>query len=388
MKSIKFFIWLLLPFSLFAAQPGSVIITEIMQNPADVSDTNGEWFELYNTTDQDIDINSWTIRDTSSDEHVIDNGGPLIIAAKGFLVLGRNGDSSANGRYHCDYDYSGFTLGNKDDEIILLAGTVEIDRVEYSSSIWPVSKGNSIALINFTSDNNNGANWTASQSRQPSFTGETGDLGSPGTLGVEQTLPVLLLSFSAQCREDGVLLHWTTGQESDNLGFKVQRSGEKQMGNFQTVSGLIPGKGNSFANSEYEFLDKNVIPGQRCYYRLLDIAFDGRTAFHPAIEVTARRSSPVKFELSRIYPNPVSVDKNGGKIHFKLNRMINISTQSLKIAIYNILGEKIFQTDELIINENGGSLSFRLPVGLNTGTYFVQIKAGKIISRKKLLILN
>ena len=39
-----------------AAAPGEVIVNEIMQNPAAVGDSAGEWFELYNTTGADIDI--------------------------------------------------------------------------------------------------------------------------------------------------------------------------------------------------------------------------------------------------------------------------------------------------------------------------------------------
>ena len=46
-----------------AADPGDVVINEIMQNPSAVGDTDGEWFELYNPTGSDIDIEGWTIAD-------------------------------------------------------------------------------------------------------------------------------------------------------------------------------------------------------------------------------------------------------------------------------------------------------------------------------------
>ena len=57
-----------------AAQP-ALVINEIMQNPSAVSDSNGEWFEIYNPTDAEVDINGWTIRDDGSNSHVIANGG-------------------------------------------------------------------------------------------------------------------------------------------------------------------------------------------------------------------------------------------------------------------------------------------------------------------------
>ena len=79
------------------ASPGDVIINEIMQNPAAVSDANGEWFELFNTTVSDIDIEGWTIFDNDFDSHVINNGTPLVIPAGGYLVLGNNADEVTNG---------------------------------------------------------------------------------------------------------------------------------------------------------------------------------------------------------------------------------------------------------------------------------------------------
>ncbi len=44
-----------------AAPVVEVVINEIIQNPDAVSDSAGEWFELYNPTDSDIDIDGWTI---------------------------------------------------------------------------------------------------------------------------------------------------------------------------------------------------------------------------------------------------------------------------------------------------------------------------------------
>jgi cysteine-rich repeat protein len=39
-----------------SATPDSLVINEILQNPSAVSDMSGEWFELYNPTENDIDI--------------------------------------------------------------------------------------------------------------------------------------------------------------------------------------------------------------------------------------------------------------------------------------------------------------------------------------------
>ena len=158
--------------------PGSIIVTEFMANPSAVSDTFGEWLELYNPGDVSVDINGWTVRDHGSNSHVINNGDSLMIRPRGYLVLGRNSDPSANGGITLGYQYSGFTLGNSDDEIELVdaSGTV-IDTVVYSGT-W-VFAGASSSLNPNSQDavaNDAQANWCTATTTLPS-----GDDGTPGS---------------------------------------------------------------------------------------------------------------------------------------------------------------------------------------------------------------
>lgn len=161
-----------------SVDPGTVFVTEMMPNPAAVSDTNGEWFEIYNSrTDVTVDINGWIIRDLGTNIHVIDNGGPLLVPPQGFLVLGRNADSLANGGVEVDYQYSSFILGNTDDEIQLIdvAATI-VDTLVYTTSI--VFDGSSASLSPTAFDailNDDMASWCPSTSLLPS-----GDRGTPG----------------------------------------------------------------------------------------------------------------------------------------------------------------------------------------------------------------
>ena len=160
------------------ASPGEVIINEIMQNPAIVGDSEGEWFELYNLTTADIDIEGWTIKDDGTDSHVIANGGPLVIPPGGFLVLGNNEDIASNGGVTVDYTYGGgWYLGNGEDEVVLVDGTLlEIDRVVYDDgATFPDPNGASMALKDISLDNNVGANWC-----QASTPYGLGDNGTPG----------------------------------------------------------------------------------------------------------------------------------------------------------------------------------------------------------------
>ncbi|MDX1417767.1 MAG: lamin tail domain-containing protein, partial [Candidatus Promineifilaceae bacterium] len=103
-----------------AESPGDIIVNEIMNNPAAVSDSVGEWFEVYNTTGSAIDINGWTIEDNDTDSHVISSGGSLIVPAGGYLVLGNNTDTATNGGAPVAYSYgSSWFLSNSADEVVL-----------------------------------------------------------------------------------------------------------------------------------------------------------------------------------------------------------------------------------------------------------------------------
>ncbi|WP_404307061.1 beta strand repeat-containing protein [Neorhodopirellula lusitana] len=165
---------------------GDVIVNEIMKNPAAVGDSDGEYFEVYNTTGSTIDLNGWTISDNDGESHVISNGVPLSIPAGGYLVLGSNADSGANGGITVDYEYSGFTLANGDDEVILqdAVGT-EIDRVEYTDADFPDVTGASLEFLptllgggDDHTQNDLGANWQASTT----LIGAGPDLGTPGAI--------------------------------------------------------------------------------------------------------------------------------------------------------------------------------------------------------------
>ncbi|MEW6744456.1 MAG: lamin tail domain-containing protein [Planctomycetota bacterium] len=162
--------------------PARLVINEIMQNPADVPDADGEWFELYNPGSAGVDINGWTIRDDDFDFHLVQNGGPLMVPAGGYLVLGRSGDPDTNGHYHPDYVYSGFVLGNDDDEIILVDALGNlVDTVEYTGlSPWPDPTGKSMELRHPDLDNGDGANWGQATERGGTYEPGGSDLGTPG----------------------------------------------------------------------------------------------------------------------------------------------------------------------------------------------------------------
>ena len=169
---------------------GQIVINEILQNPSAVADADGEWFEVFNPTASGVDINGWTIEDNDSDSHVITNGGPLMVPAGGFLVLGNNGNSGTNGGVTVDYVFSGIAVANGADELVLRNGALaEIDRVEWDGgATFPDPNGASMSLISPVLDNNLGGNWCTA-----STPFGDGDLGTPGAAN-SCPAPVLVIN--------------------------------------------------------------------------------------------------------------------------------------------------------------------------------------------------
>ncbi len=153
-----------------AASVNDLLITEIMANPSAVSDARGEWFELFNPTTESIDLSGLLLSDDNSLGQVITSA---IIEAGSYFVMARNGDSSLNGGFTADYVYSGFSLSNISDQIILTGNTGELLRVEYNAGFVPA--GGSMELIDTIMLPENYAATTTMFG--------AGDFGTPGEAG-------------------------------------------------------------------------------------------------------------------------------------------------------------------------------------------------------------
>ncbi len=160
---------------------GELIVTEMMKDPTLVSDSSGEWFEVYNTTTTDIRICSdWAFADDGTDWFVLPSETTVLVPAGSFAVFARDADTSSNGGVLADHGYAtGMQLANGDDELVLLHGGVEIDRVVYDDGeTWPDPVGASISLdpsALTAEQNDDSGNWCEGTSPYGD-----GDLGTPG----------------------------------------------------------------------------------------------------------------------------------------------------------------------------------------------------------------
>ena len=157
---------------------GELVVTEIMQNPAAVSDGDGEWIEIYNASGVDVDLDGLEVSDLGSDSFVVDTS--IVVAAGEYAVLAKNADAATNGGLPVDFEYgSGMTLGNSDDEVVLSNSTTVLDTVAYDGGpAFPDPSGASMNLDPGATDelaNDDGANWC-----EASNSYGDGDLGTPG----------------------------------------------------------------------------------------------------------------------------------------------------------------------------------------------------------------
>ena len=153
-----------------------IVISEVMPNPASVSDSYGEWFELYNSGDTTINLSNWLIKSGENEEHIISGDVSLFIDPDQYLVFGKNDNISINGGLVIDYQYSNISFSNNNDELLIINQNGEIvDEVHYTND-WPFGSGIAMEIHDSESDNGISSNWFSS-----TLTYGNGDNGSPGT---------------------------------------------------------------------------------------------------------------------------------------------------------------------------------------------------------------
>ena len=158
-----------------------MLVVEFLNDPTTVADGDGEWVEVFNATPNPIDLEGWTLADLGSDNTVLANGGQgIVVAPYEFFVLGRNDDFFSNGGVDVDFEYTGMTLSNTADEVVLLRPDGSLaDQVVYDSS-WPSEAGRAVNLSRAFFDpleNDDAASWCLSWS--PINT-TAPDRGTPG----------------------------------------------------------------------------------------------------------------------------------------------------------------------------------------------------------------
>ena len=161
---------------------GELLITEIMYDPSALSDTNGEWFEIYNNSDDTINLHNLVLGRDDTNRHLITDSIELSPATYFVLIRTELATDATN-----SYMYgSDLTLSNTGAVLSIFNEGTETDpgalifSVNYGSENFPDNSGASISLspnlIN-AADAILGTSWCTSTS-----VFSTGDLGTPGLI--------------------------------------------------------------------------------------------------------------------------------------------------------------------------------------------------------------
>ncbi|MCC6334830.1 MAG: lamin tail domain-containing protein [Myxococcales bacterium] len=157
-----------------APQPGDLVITEVLANPAAASDTTGEWIELLARAP--VDLNDLTLY-TSTGDSKISSGDCLRVNSGEYALLARSADTFVNGDLPTPTALFSTSFADTTNQRIGLArGDAGIDEI----ALYPSSSGRAWQLDPTKLDpgsNDSPDNFCKAQFRWGSDGG--GDFGSP-----------------------------------------------------------------------------------------------------------------------------------------------------------------------------------------------------------------
>jgi len=142
-----------------------IVINEINYNSRSDASNTGDWVELFNYGNTDVDLSNWIFMDEkNSHKFVIPQG--TILKQKEYLIISNNRDkfiSAFGHEYPIVGDFS-FKLDNKGDIVRLFdSGLKEVDFVNFkdldSWSTFAAGNGGSLMLLDYTKDNSQASNW-------------------------------------------------------------------------------------------------------------------------------------------------------------------------------------------------------------------------------------
>jgi photosystem II stability/assembly factor-like uncharacterized protein len=186
------------------------------------------------------------------------------------------------------------------------------------------------------------------------------------------SIPVELVSFSADNINSDVRLSWITASELNNKGFEIER---KTINEYESIA-FIEGSGTSTETRTYSFTDRN--PGNgKYFYRLKQIDYDG--SFKYSEEVSIDLNIPIEYGLKQNFPNPFNPTT---KIEFTLPYKTKVN-----LEVYDILGQKVADLMDNYLDSGDHSVIFN-GNNLPSGIYYYRLKTDDYSAVKKLMLVK
>ena len=174
-------------------------------------------------------------------------------------------------------------------------------------------------------------------------------------------LPVQLLSFTAQSKQDAVTLHWTTDREESFAGFEPERSVD---GNSWTKMTFVASKANNVSSTtQYSYTDNNPVTGHT-FYRLKLVDANGSFRYSKQLTIVKNGQNA----SLQNYPNPF---KKQTFIAFQLpvNSLATLKVyNNMGVAVSTLINKQL-EAGNYTVSFDGASL----PVGV----YHYTLRYGK-----------
>ncbi|WP_025764231.1 M4 family metallopeptidase [Dyadobacter tibetensis] len=178
-------------------------------------------------------------------------------------------------------------------------------------------------------------------------------------------LPVTLIKFAGQHREEGNLLEWSTSEELNHAYFELERSNNGQQ--FKSIAIIAPQADRPDELRRYAYWDTRPLPGQS-YYRLRMVDKDGSHAFSRIVAVEAKSYFSATF-----YPNPLQQ---------YLTVELPDQMDGARLEIFDSQGQRIFEKNNLSSSQKQ---TWDLSTTLRPGLHILQITSGNSVQNFKFI---
>lgn len=185
------------------------------------------------------------------------------------------------------------------------------------------------------------------------------------------SLPLDLISFKAEQKDDFITLNWQTASEVNYSHFELLRSLNGR--DFEPIT-IIEGAGNSSHTIRYSFEDTQIsnFVSSQVYYRLKKIDHDGNSDFSEIISANFHNNA--RFDAS-LFPDHSRAELN---IEFLTERQGQVDVQIISKVGLTQLSSHFYAVR--------GSNNIRLSViDIPKGTYIVSISDGTLTENKKFI---
>jgi hypothetical protein len=187
------------------------------------------------------------------------------------------------------------------------------------------------------------------------------------------SLPLSLISFTAQLKDENVILDWISEMQVNTSHFVVQRSLD---GVDYDDDAIVFTQENSSVKKDYQFSDNiNAVKAMLIYYRLKIVDLDGKYAYSKTVLVRLGTGQLQTAVL--LYPNPVVSE-------VRITIPNEWQNKTIVYNLYNSSGSLMRQRTE----ENAGQTETMPIADLPAGLYMVNVMNGSQSLAQKLIKTN